>query len=65
MHGWLELMVHHISHIIQGKSKKCASFYPSTHGKSLECYVAGMDVIPLLGCLCNGASTSLMNTLMN
>ena len=55
------------SHTIQGKSKKYASFHQSTitHGPSLECCVASMDVTPLLCCLYNGVSTPSMNGLMN
>ena len=63
-HTWM-IGAHGTSHIIQGKSKKCASFHPSTHGTSLECCLASMDVIHLFGCLYNSVSTPYMHSLMN
>jgi len=47
-------------HPIQGNNRKCASFHPSTHGTSFEYCVASIDVVPLLCCLWNGVSTTLM-----
>ena len=54
---------HGTSHTIQGmsRSKKCASFCPTIHGTSFKWYVASLNVIILLHCLCSGVSTSHMN----
>ena len=57
---------HVIPHIIKVRGwKECASFHLSRHGVSLECCMASMDMIPLLGCLSNIVSSSLMHSLMN
>ena len=62
---WM-IRAHDISHTIKGNSKKCPSFhsFPMLH-TSLEYCVASIYVIPLLGYLCNGISTSIMNIMMN
>ena len=56
---------HGSSHTHPRERIKCVSFHISTHGPSLRCCVASMDVIPVLDWLCNDISTSYMHTLMN
>ena len=57
--------VHGASYTNQGNIKKCASFYPFTHGTSLECCMTSINEIPLLGCMYNCASTSYIHPRMN
>ena len=61
MDDWSSLYITHHPR----QEQEVLSFHPSTHGILFRCCVASMDVIPLLGCLCNGVSTSFLYPLMD
>ena len=58
------IWAHGSSPTTQGRCQQCVSFHPSTYCTSLECCVVSIGVIPLLGCLRNGVSTTQMHPLI-